>query len=150
MALTKQECLRHTELVHYFDQVFNGRAERLGVTPWVTASNGWEINGYIDGPVTFVICTDLDSGQSYTGWSKFDNTGKYTEHGGIYKAIQKAVEKYMRSIVDHHFDDLACNPQAASSLDPFIDWGSGTEEGETHAVQAHQDTAGVDPVRQAS
>ena len=122
MTLTKQERLRHYELEPFFRSVYETKVSRSGISAAAPAED-WSIEGYIDGPVTFIVL-DNGTGQRYTGWSKFDNTGKYTETGGIYRAITKAVEKYLHAVADDMLSDLLdrlppCG--GVSSVDPFED-----------------------------
>lgn len=96
MALKAQKHYSRQDLLHMVASVLYGRVTRRKMVV-DTNLNDWEVEGYMDGPVVFVVLTH-PSGAKFTGWSKFDYEGRFNEQNGIYRALQKAVDKYAEEL----------------------------------------------------
>lgn len=122
MTLTKQEVIPHWELQRQFEQVYKGRSEKAGLFNYAEPWSHWGVWACIDGPVTFFVMDIND--KTYTGWSKFDNTGRYHEMNGIFRAIQKAVDKYLSALLTEHLEKILDKlpvVSTAKKVDPFED-----------------------------
>lgn len=97
MTLSKQKSFTRADLLPYFSQVFDTKLIRKKLQSDALPCD-WAMSAFIDGPLTFVVL-EHPCGQTFTGWSKFNpNDNKYTEHGGLFKALQKAVDKYAEEL----------------------------------------------------
>ena len=97
MSLNKQYTYTRHELMSFFQEVFDKKLIRQNLQSDAIPED-WEIEGYMDGPLTFVSMRH-PSGVVFTGWSKFNpNDNQYTERGGLFKAFQKAVDKYVDAL----------------------------------------------------
>lgn len=156
MTLTKQERLPDFEVREYFNQVYTRNMQKYGMTPdskslYCHPAGNWSMEGWIDGPVTFII---LDNGEKqYTGWSKFDNTGHYYEANGIYRALQKAVDKYVHDQTTSMLDNLIEGKwESGKKIDPFEDYDANgaavAKERNDHAIHSDEDTERANYVHQ--
>ncbi len=98
MKLNKQENYSHSYLLPFFQEVYSKKLTRAGL-PVSTLSSDWRVDGYQDGPLTFVTMTH-PNGTVFTGWAKFNaSDSNYTKKGGIYRALQRAVDKYVEQVL---------------------------------------------------
>ena len=99
MTLTKQYNYSRFELISHFSDMLDKKLMRAGLQGNTNPAD-WQIEGYMDGPLTFVVLTH-PSGKVFTGWSKFNpNDNNYYEHSGLFRAMVKATDKYIDALGD--------------------------------------------------
>ena len=120
MQVRRQKMLCNIELQQFLLPIYEKKVKRLGIDMgYVLPVTQWAATVYIDRPLTFAILVSC-SGKSFTGWSKFNaNDSNYTELNGVCRALQRAVDSYLK----WELDQLA---KEESSL------------GESNGVQAQQ------------
>ncbi len=145
MALTRQKQFTRTEVFEVFVSMYDKKLIR-----WTLQSDclpeDWDMTAYIDGPLTFVTLTH-PTGQTFTGWAKFDYEGRWVEKVGLYKAMQRAIDKYIDALFeDWKYDLKTAFNEAMDAIDEAeatLNEGEDTEpEARANEVPADKSTVG--------
>ncbi len=93
MSMNKQKTYNRNEIYSHFADMYDKKLVRYKLQSDAIPED-WKVEAFMDGPLTFVALTH-PCGATFTGWSKFNpSDSKYTEHGGLFRALQKAIDKY--------------------------------------------------------